>query len=304
MMPRQNTTQRFDQFTLTKNFTGALSMGNCGVFATDFDQIDTWSTTCFNATGLTFKKSVFAFDGKLISLGSNISSTSSPVNTSVTATNLFQSYKPAAGPTVQGTVLSQSQSNAEYTGANWLLTPENTGYYVPAANDKLVVFYGSQSSPIDTGSNVNSPGSAVAAKAYIDHGVTPTDKNYHFVVIPDADATIMLQAAAQIGADGGELYTINAQDETMHSVTYKPSSTTAYAFFGAKENVGFGQITAVGSEMLVMQKNVSDTELSFAVCNPNLRPQSATKGWEATATHTAITLAGEGQCTPATRDHG
>ena len=191
MMPRQNTTQRFDQYTLTKNFTGALSLGDCGLFASDFDQVDTWSTTCFNATGLTFKKSVFAFDGKLISLGSNISSTSSPVNTSVTATNLFQSYKPAVGPTVHGTVLSQSQSNAEYTDANWILTPENTGYYVPAANDKLVVFYGSQSSPIDTGSNVNSPGSAVADQPYIDHGVAPHDHNYHFVVIPLAYATIM-----------------------------------------------------------------------------------------------------------------
>ena len=122
------------------------------------------------------------------------------------------------------------------------------------------------------------------------------------MVNQEDDATTMPQAGAQIGADGGRRYTINAKDETMQSVKDKPSSTNAYACFGEKENVGFGQIKAVGSEMLVMQKNVSDTELSFAVCNPNLRPQSATKGWEATATHTAITLSGEWKLASATSD--
>ncbi len=300
MMPNKNTSQRFDQYARTKNFSGALSMGDCGVFASDFDQIDTWSINCFAATGLAFKKSVFAFDGKLISLGSNISSTSAPSNTGITATNLFQSYKPATAPVVQGSQLSQNQDLKEYTGANWVLTPEKTGYYVPSSNDKLVVFYGTQSSPIDDASNVNTPGSALAAKAYINHGVTPTNKNYHFVVVPGTDAAQMQTIATQIAEDGGELYTIHAQDETLHSITYKPLNTTAYAFFAAKSDISFGKITAVGSEMLVMQKTVSDNELSFAVCNPDLRPQNTTYGWTATTTHTSITLAGEWNLVSAT----
>ena len=290
MMPNKNTTQRFDQFTRTKNFSGALSMGDCGIFATDFDQIDTWSVTCFSPTELKFKKSVFAIDGKLISLGSNISSSSSPANTNITATNLYQSFKPLNQTFRNGEVLPQSQNNNVYTGNNWIITPENTGYYIPSGNDNLVMFFGEQSSPVDDASNINSPGSAIASKAYIDHGITPENKHYHFIVVPDADEAIMNQTANEVATDGGSLYTINAQNEQVHSITYHPMNMTAYAFFAAMEELSFGPLASVGSEMLLMHEAKNETELAFAVCNPDLRPQNVSVGWTSTPTYTFIRL--------------
>lgn len=293
MMPAKNAAQRFDQFAKTKTFSGSLSFDAGGVFASDFDQIDTWSTQCFAPTGLSFKKSVFAFDGKLISLGSNVTSTATPANTSITATNLFQSFKPTVGPNVQGTVIPPTESVIDYSDATWMITPEGTGYYVPKGNDKVSLFYGTQKSPKDDGSNVSSPGSAVAAKAYINHGVTPTDKNYHFVVVPGTNTAAMTTLANQVGENGGTLYSINCQDATLHSLTYQPLKTTAYAFFGAKSGLTFGRVLAADSELLLMEKIVSDSRLSYGVCNPNLRPKEVTGGWEATPTHTSITLKGK-----------
>ena len=292
MMPGKNVTQRFDQNSKTKDFSGALPFEGSGVFASDFDQIDTWSVQCFQPTNLSFKKSVFAFDGMLISLGSNITSTVAAANTGVTATNLFQSYKPVTGPNVKGTVIAPMETIKDYTDALWMITPEGTGYYVPNGNDKVSLFYGTQSSPKDDATNLNSPGSAIAAKAYINHGVTPSDASYHFVVMPGASVNDMQAVASRIGDNGGDLYTINSQDATLHSLTYKPLATTAYAFFESKNGLTFGNVMAVASEMLLMEKTVSGTRLAYGVCNPNLRPETAGSGWTATPTHTSITIKG------------
>lgn len=293
MTPNKNLTQRFDQYAKTKNFAGALPFEGNGIFASDFDQMDTWSGQCFSPTGLAFKKSVFAFEGKLISLGSNVTSTATPANTGVTATNLFQSYAPAAGPNVNGTVISQSAATTDYDAGKWLITPEGTGYYVPQGNDKISVFFGEQRGPKDDGSDLSSPAKAIAAKAYINHGVKPTDKKYHFIVVPDASASDMQAIAGKVGEVGGELYMINSQDEMLHSLTYKPLNITAYAFFEAKAGLAFGRVLAAGSEMLLTEKMVSDKHLSFGVCNPDLHPESdGGDGWYATPTHTSITVKG------------
>lgn len=292
MMPGKNVTQRFDQNAKTKDFSGALPFEGSGVFVSDFDQIDTWSVQCFQPTNLAFKKSVFAFGGMLISLGSNITSTVAAPHTSVTATNLFQSYKPATGPNVKGTIIAPTESTTDYTGAFWMITPEGTGYYVPNGNDKVSLFYGTQSSPKDDATNLNAPGSAVAAKAYINHGVTPSDASYHFVVLPGTSADDMQTVANRIGENGGDLYTIHSQDATLHSLTYKPLATTAYAFFESKSGLTFGHVMAAASEMLLMEKVVSETRLAYGVANPNLRPETAGSNWVATPTHTSITIKG------------
>ena len=90
LLPNGNDTDRFDQYTLTTNFSGALSWGDCGMFAAAFDQGDSWGNRRYTPTNLTFCKSVFAFDGILVSLGTGISAVGDYPDTWQTATNLFQ----------------------------------------------------------------------------------------------------------------------------------------------------------------------------------------------------------------------
>lgn len=290
MMPGRKKDARFDQFATTTNFSGALSLQGNGIFASDFVQDDAWGVKLFVSTGLRFKKSVFAFEGKLISLGSNITTTATPQNTGITATNLFQSYQPSVAPVIDGTPMTQGTQTVDHNSGKWILTPQSTGYYVPGGNDKISVFYGQQAAPLDDASDIDNPAKAVVAKAYINHGMKPTDKKYHFVVVPNADALQMQQLATKIGEDGGELYTINYLDETLHSLTYLPTKTTAYAFFAPKSGVNFGHVAGVESEMLLMVKEEGANKLLLGVCNPNLRPEGTSSQWEATATATTLIL--------------
>ena len=91
MMPNKNDTDRFDQKSATTNFAGALSWKDCGIFASAFDQDDRWGSRRFEPTNLSFCKSVFAIDGMLFSLGTDISAKGTYPDEWVTATNLFQS---------------------------------------------------------------------------------------------------------------------------------------------------------------------------------------------------------------------
>lgn len=299
MMPKQSTTQRFDQFTATKDFAGALAWKDCGIFACDFDQVDTWGGQCFTPTNLVFKKSVYAFDGMLISLGSNISSSGSYGDDRITATNLFQEVGADMGNlNVNGTMMASGDAAKDMavTTDMWLLTPKGTGYFIPKGNDNVIVKYGEQEGPNEDGSDVDSPAKAIATKAYINHGVKPADKNYVFIMVPQTTAEKMQTLASELANDGGERYTILSQTDKFHALTYKTKNVTAYTFFEAVDDTKLDLVKAVGSEMLLMQQPQADGSLYLAVCNPNLRPQSkstALGDWLSGATETTITLDGE-----------
>lgn len=299
MMPKGSLTQRFDQFTKTKNFAGALSFGDCGMFACDFDQVDTWGGQCFTPTNLVFKKSVYAFDGMLIDLGSGISSSGSYADNRITATNLFQEVGSDMGAlTVNGgtMVSGDAEKNLATGESRWFVTPKGTGYYVPQGNDAVVVKYGEQEGPNEDGSDVDNPAKAIATKAYINHGVKPSDKNYMFVMVPKTTPDAMKSLVAEIGSDGGKCFSILSQTDKFHALTYKPKNITAYAFFEAVDDTKLPGVKSVGSEMLLMYQPNDNGSIHLAVCNPNLRPQSISTSlgdWLPGETVTSITLEGE-----------
>lgn len=300
MMPLQSEIGRFDQYTASKNFAGALSWGNCGMFAADFDQIDSWwVNNAFTPTNLTFKKSVFAFDSLLIALGSNIGASGTYSTNRITATNLFQGIKyPISGDLIlNGTTLSKPYEFALSSAVdNWIITPQQTGYFIPRGNDPLFLSYVSQTTPVESGADYANPTTtSEVAKAYLNHGVKTSDKAYSFVVIPGATTTQMQELALQMANSGGSLFEIHAQNSGLHALTYKPLQITAYSFFGAVNNLNFGIIKSSSAENLLMcKRNEALNQYSFAICNPNLNPQSSsTYGWLPTSTQTTLTLNGE-----------
>lgn len=134
MLPNKDNTSRFDQWAKTTNFSGALSWGDCGIFAASFDQGDYWGGKRFEPTNLSFCKSVFAFDGILVSIGSGIGSYGNYADDRITATNLFQAidYKENKVPIVNGEKLKKGESRILRADKNnWFITPCGTGYFVP-----------------------------------------------------------------------------------------------------------------------------------------------------------------------------
>ncbi len=299
MMPNKTTTDRFDQYTKTKNFSGALSFGDCGVFATDFDQIDTWGSQRFTPTNLTFKKSMFAFGDMIISLGSDISSSGTYGSDMITATNLFQNVViPGSGSFIVNGDAKARPYNETITvsAGNWLITPQGTGYYIFGNNDALVVKYDTQTGPVSSGADYTSPATSLnIAKAYLNHGVKPSGRNYAFVVFPQTGTVEMQNHISQIGNTGGDIFQIESQTSSLHAISYKPQSITGYSFFTAADNLSFGIVKSTTSQHLLMVKeNAAANYYYFAVCNPNLNPQTdAVYGWKSMPTTTTLTLKGE-----------
>ena len=299
MMPNKNVTDRFDQYLKTTNFAGALAWKDCGMFGAEFDQDDSWGSLRFTPTNLTFKKSVYAFDGMLISLGSNISASGAYGDDMITATNLFQGIdsEVSGDLVVNGeTMAAGAEAKTNDSSADlWMVTPQGTGYFVPKGNDPIIIKHGEQSSPNETGDNVDDPVTVTAAKAYINHGVKTSGKEYVFVAVPATNVTDMAELAAKMANKGGEIFEIKAQNEKLHALAYKPAKVTAYSIFTAVDGLNFGRLKSTASEMLLMEKpGVNDKMLSLAISNPNLRPQADNVyGWVATPTQTSIVLDGE-----------
>ena len=299
MMPNKNVSDRFDQFSKTTNFAGALAWKDCGIFGAEFDQGDSWGSQRFTPTNLTFKKSVYAFDGMLISLGSNISASGSYGDDMITATNLFQGIdSDVSGDLVVNgeTMPTGAEAKTNDSSADlWMVTPQGTGYFVPKGNDPIIIKHGEQSSPNETGDNVDSPVTVTAAKAYINHGVKTSGKEYAFVTVPATNAADMAQLVAKMSNKGGEIFEIKAQNEKLHALNYKPAKVMAYSIFTAVDGLNFGRLKSAASEMLLMEKpGVNDKLLSLAISNPNLRPKADdVYGWVATPTQTSIVLDGE-----------
>ena len=297
MMPYKSVTGRFDQRTKTKNFSGGLSFGDCGIFATDFDQIDTWSTSAYTATNLVFKKSMFAFDNMIISLGSSITSSGTYGSDMITATSLFQNIVSSGGLIFNGTShASPYTSTTATTADNWLITPLGTGYFIPKGNDPIEIRYDNQSTPLSSGADYASPTTTVlAAKAYLNHGLKPSSKSYSFVVIPATNTASMQTMATQLANGGGSIYLILSQTSAVHALLYKPTNTTAYSFFTAASNLTYGIVKSTTSPHLLMDKY--DATLNrhyFAISDPNLHPATdATYGWIASSNQTTLTLNGE-----------
>lgn len=294
MMPNGNNADRFDQWTATTNFSGALSWGDCGIFACTFDQGDHWGGRRFVATNLTFCKSVFAFDGVLLSLGSGIGSQGDYADDRITATNLFQALKGDEGvlPVLNGQPLPKGTSLTLDGGKdNWIVTPCHTGYLIPAGNDSLVVRYGEQTTPGPEGITDSSLGTRCASKAYINHGVKPADKKYCFAVVPGTTPQAMSASAKGILHEKG-LFAIRQHQDSLHVVRHIPSGTLAYALFAPASALHEGYLRSSDAPLLLMER-MSGKTLELAVCSPDLRPiPDEYKDWTSTPTTVTLTIDG------------
>ena len=295
MTPNKNDADRFDQKSTTTNFAGALAWKDCGLFAAAFDQDDRWGSRRFEPTNLSFCKSVFAVDGMLYSLGTDIEAKGDYSDEWITATNLFQSIvsKESGDMTVNGQIMKAGKEQIiEPQVAAWMVTPTTTGYFVPKGHDRLVIKYGEQTTPSSAGMAAGM-GKETAAKAYLHHGVKPEKKSYQFMVVPGTTSERMKELAKK--QEQEKLFKVITAQDSVHIVKYLPTSTIAYALFAPVSNLSAGVVCASKTELLVMERlDKSGSGLELALCNPNLRPKTIGKNnWRTTPTQASIELKGK-----------
>lgn len=287
LMPSSNDAQRFDQYTKTSDFSGALSFDGSGIFAAEFDQGDHWGKQCYAPTNLTFRKSVFAFDDILVSIADHIGSSGEYSEDMITASNLFQNiiYKKGSPIYVNDQVIDgvAEMSLNSYDGDIYLVDAQSTGYIIKKGNDPLTVKYGLQKSPIHTGEDVDNPKTEVlAAKAFINHGVKPLDKRFHYIVVPNTTIEELKEV--------NNSYTILYQNEEIHAL--QNGKKTFYSVFSPFENLDKGVLVASKTQLLLIAEEKED-DLEIAVCNPNLNPIADKDfGWISTPTNASIQLRG------------
>lgn len=299
MTPNGNNADRFDQWALTTTFSGALSWGDCGLWACTFDQGDAWGSRRFIPTNLTFCKSVFAIDGILISLGSGIGAPGNYTNNRLTATNLFQ----ALDDNLTNTLVLDGKEIGRHTtitpDANqphWLITSCTTGYFIPAGNDPLVLTCGNQTTPGPEGISPTSFGTRHASKAYLNHGIKPVGKRYCFAIVPHTTPRAMSTLSKRLLGEKGR-FEIRQHQDSLHILRHTPSSTLAYALFAPSTNLHEGHLRSTDTPLLLMERPVGESQLDLAVCSPDLRPQTiqGNKVWLSQPTITTLTLDGHWQ---------
>lgn len=305
MMPNGNDADRFDQWSATTNFSGALSWGNCGMFACAFDQGDHWGNRRFVPTNLTFCKSVFAFDGILVSLGSGIGSRGDYADDRITATNLFQAleYKGKEAPVFNGKKLKKGDVLLpEPDKDNWLVTPCATGYLLPAGNDPLIVSYGNQTTPGPEGATPESFGTRCASKAYINHGIKPAGKKYCFAVVPGVTSQRMSSLSGRLFHPKG-VFEVKQHQDSLHVLKHLPSETLAYALFAPASSLQEGFFRSSDTPLLLMERSCKKEDvLELAVCSPDLRPvlSGDKKEWVSTPTVSTLMFDGNWRLADAT----
>lgn len=297
MLPNGNDKDRFDQRTKGTDFAGALAWNDCGIFAAEFIQGDEWGSRRFTPTNLCFHKSVFAFDGILLSLGTGIGAEGDYPDEWITATNLFQSIDKSRrnDPVVNGNVITKGQ-NIVLGGENdsWLVSPHSTGYFIPKGNDPVTVSYNEQTTPSPRGLENGKMGTTTAVKAFINHGAKPSGKNYTFAVVPGTTADGMAQASARMAS--GEIFNIECRNDSAHIVRHKPSGTLAYALFTGMTGLDKGTVKAVSTPLLLMERG-GEASLSLAVCDPDLHPM-ADKDYDWLPTPSTVAIDLDGKWTP------
>lgn len=291
MMPYGNDKDRFDQKAEETNFAGALSFGDCGVFAADFIQGDKWGSQRFTPTNLKFRKSVFAIDGMLWSMGTGISAVGDYPDDMTTATNLFQQVIASPCATVCGEKVSKDRVYEPGSELR-IMTPVGTGFVIPSEHAPLKLFAGRQKTPCSRGPS-QPDGSLPVVKCYLDHGIKPQDASYSYVVVPATDDSRLEQIQNQQSA--GELFKVLKAEADAHIVRYQPDGTVAYSLFAPADGLDYGVLMSTDETALVMERPSKDgASVTLAICNPDLKPlwNIETKNWSARPTKISIVLSG------------
>ncbi len=281
----QGENERIDEYP-KKGFAGALAFknkntgalnkthGTVGMFAMDFQEKEglgfgtVYGPNTHNATFM-FKKSTFAFDDMIVCLGSNINNDDAA---NPTVTTLFQRLDNSS---VDLWVNGNSQRvSASFNGDafNWVLSNYKTGFYVVAGSGDPKVWNGYQQTPNQNQIDPSAYTGNASGKywiGYIDHGSSPVDAAYEYIVIPQATTTLMASLHNEIQIN--KPYTVHQKDASAHILEHN-SGVWGYAVFGEDVSISnSGRITHVSQPcMLMYQEDQANGTLELALTNPDM----------------------------------
>ena len=226
--------------------------------------------------GATATKSVFCFDNRIVFIGSGITNDSSyPTETTLYQLRLDDR---AAEVDVNDEWFDSFPLNYRFaSGGQAVVTDIKGNVYILPDGTGLNVVKQTQTSPSDT---KKKEGTGDFVTAYIDHGVSPQNESYEYLMLVRPAGKDLNRYARNLP------YTVIRSDNDAHVVNDHPTGITAYicykAYDGAasagafaalpkgKEAKPYLPVSSIDAETIVMERTREDGLTVVSICTPDL----------------------------------
>ncbi len=272
----------------SNGFTGSSSLnkknnlalnethGEVGVFAMDFlESTDNAGSTPLGGPNthnpsFAFKKSVFFFDDYILSLASNIKNDD---NLHPTVTTLYQRLSETNANVTVNDNNYATFGTTVFSGAtdNWLIDNFDTGYYVVSGGNDLKIQRENQQTPDYNKLDYTLTSTADYSIGYIDHGTTPVNAGYEYLIKPNTTSADMNALAVLMSDTQTQPYTIHQKNVDAHIVSDLNNNISAYALFSANSSLPSELLLNSNSlPCLVMYQEVNPDNITLSITNPDL----------------------------------
>ncbi len=249
-----------------EEFAGACSLEDNGIWGMKLDENNYTNYT----DDFVARKSVFAFDNRIILLGSGISNSNSQRNTETT---LFQSHLANTFDVIRlnDEQLSQFplQRTESVASPITILDTKGIGYYLPMGT--VNISKANQESRNNKNKAVNN---GDFASAWIDHGKAPTNAEYEYAMLIQTSSADLNAFKADMALPTTAPYEVKRKDNIAHIVKDKVSQTTGYVLFEAADNISDSHIKQTNYPCLVMVKDVNEQPLKLSMSDPAINMEA------------------------------
>ncbi|RCW37595.1 chondroitinase family polysaccharide lyase [Marinilabilia salmonicolor] len=255
-------------------FAGGNTLGDNGIFGMILDENNYTNYT----DDFVARKSVFAFDNRIVCLGSNINNSNTQYSTETT---LFQaSLGSTAEPLViDGEVTYSFPIDRTIDSETPVSIRDNkgNGYYIPQG--KLRILKQNQESRDNKTKAVNYGN---FASAFIDHGAAPSDAGYEYAILVQSSVDELAAFGSDMSSEETASYKVLRKDNVAHVVKDEITSTTGFVVFEATDSVSDALVSAANYPVLVMAREKDGGKYDLSLADPAINMEAPT-----TLVHTA-----------------
>ena len=251
-----------NEFSQYETFAGACSLDGNGIFGMKLRENNYTNYT----SDFVARKSVFAFDNRIICLGTGINNSN---KASKTETTLFQTHLENDSEVLlinnEGVTdfpLRQELRADEHVPIT-LLDTKGNGYYIPEG--KVNVYKMQQESRHQKNRSTTSGN---FASAWIDHGTSPKDKEYEYSILVQSSGDELEEFKNKMQSSDQRPYTVIRKDNKAHVVYDKVTKTYGFVLFEPNSKVSKSYIAATNYPCLVMVKEQAVGEIKLAIADP------------------------------------
>lgn len=284
-------------------FSGSSSLsGRYGAFAFDFKAP---SLPKFDKS-FTAKKTILAVNDRIVLLGSNISNST---RNNPTETTLFQHgiTDKASSIIINGDEITKFPYSTTLGKGDWIIDGHGTGYLITDESKVHVVRQHQVSKHDQTRAETEGDFSV----AWIDHGTSPSNAEYEYLMVLDADKHKMHRLASALIEGNQKPFNVIKKDKNSHIIQDVETGVVAYTSFTAATFDG-QLVSSVSNPSIIMTKIDENNNLVISGTTPDLNMTRYTEAkpikfsatikgiWEPVQTNEKVSISHSGSQTTLT----